>query len=119
MANLTIQSETTRINFIEYIGDTVLMQFAYKDADGVMIDLLNTTVSMEIRRDQLDAVPIASFSSTDGSIDITGTEANIKVIISATQSATFLSGDYFYFIATETDGFVNTLITGKIIMKVR
>lgn len=119
MANLTVQSETTRINFIEYIGDTILMQFAYKDADGVMIDLLNTTVAMELRRDQLEAVPIARFTSVDGSVDITGTDANIRIIISATQSAEFLSGDYFYFITTETDGFVNTLITGKLVMKVR
>lgn len=119
MASLTVQSETTRINFVEYIGDTILMQFAYKDSDGIMIDLLNTVVRVEIRRDQLDSTPLLSFSSTDGGVDTTGTEANIRVAIASTQSATLLSGDYFYFVTTETDGYVNTLITGKLIMKVR
>jgi hypothetical protein len=119
MANLTIQSETTRINFIEYAGDTIKMLFAYKDNLGAFIDLENYEVSMELRKNQEDANAILTYSSANGTVDTTGADANIALEISATQSASLGPGEYFYFIKLAIDTFVNTLIVGKLVLRIR
>lgn len=117
MANITIQSETTRVNFVDYAGDTIVMQFAYK-IDGVLVDLSSAEIVLEIRKNQTDVEPILQCTKTSSTITST-LDANIIVELSDTTTATLGVGEFYFFVKLIQNTRVNTLIVGKLILKVR
>lgn len=124
----TRNSETVRINIIEHVQDTVRVQFAWQDAAGRLYDLSNYLVEMELRQKQSDPSPLLKYSSavqevTNGihpiKLNVSDT-VNIWFEISAEQTQALGAGEFYYFVTTkDTEGFVNTLIVGKLLLKVR
>lgn len=112
-----IKSQTARVNFEEYEGDTLIMSFAYKDPDGVLIDLAGYTAKMNVCTEPL-ATPLLTLTEING-IVLDGTPNNIVVTITAAQTHTTLGvGDFVYDIElTDTLGKVNTLIEGNIVIQ--
>lgn len=129
-SNITVQSETARVNYVEYVGDTLCMKFAYKDGSstGPLIDLSGYTLFMEVRKMDTSGVPIGDAllvrSSDNGTIllgEAAGVNENICVTLESVDTTTLGAGDFGYFIvATQVAiNYVNTLIRGKLVLKIR
>jgi hypothetical protein len=114
---IKIKSQTVFVDFEEYEGDTLLMQFAYKDPLGVLINLAGYSAKMDVRV-STDTAALLTLTSLDG-IDLTGVTNNIVVTLTPSQTKTTLGvGDFVYDIEmTDTQNMVNTLISGKIKIK--
>lgn len=125
--NLTLQSETARINFVEFAGDTLKMAFAYKEGSetGNMIDLNGYNVEMEVRKMDKDGVSLEpsllSYSKDNGGITTGDSDANIMITLESSDTLLLGVGEFGYFIKVThlSSGFVNTLIRGKLILKAR
>jgi hypothetical protein len=117
----TVNSGTAKINYIEYVQDTLKMRLGWKSESLVLHNLAGFAVDMQIRKLQADATPLYSFSSADGTIQLNVDEkCNIQIPISDTITAALGAGEFHYFIrTTDTVGFVNTLVSGKLTLRLR
>jgi hypothetical protein len=114
---IKIKSQTVKVNFEEYEGDTLTMSFAYKNPDGTLIDLTGYTAKMDICTEAL-ATPTLTLTDTTG-ITLGGTPNNIVVVLTPSQTHTTLGvGNFVYDLElTDTLAQVNTLIEGSITIK--
>lgn len=115
---IKVKSQTVFVDFDEYEGDTLSMNFAYKESlTGPLINLAGYTAKMDIRV-STDTAPLLTLTSSSG-IDLTGLVNNIVVTLTPSQTKTTLGvGDFIYDIEmTDTLTKVNTLISGKIKIK--
>ena len=122
MATFTIESETALINFDEFVGDTLLMQFGYCDEKGLPYDLTGSSATLEVRRTRTDLTPLLSLSSPTN-ISLTPVvdgfnTYNINAEITAAQTLALGAGEFPYFIKViDSLGKENTLIAGLIRLK--
>lgn len=120
MSQIVITSDTAKIDFSEYVQDSLNMQFAYADSKGKLFDVTGWEVDIEIRAKAKDLNPILALSSNNGQIDLSGEEFNIVALLSDVQTLALGKGDFVYFVRTkDTQGFVNTLAVGKIKLRSR
>ena len=120
-APLTIASKTVTIDFDEYVGDTLSLVADYRTLPkpgGAQIDLTGSTAQFIVKADKADVTPLIdplSVPVTLGDLD-----NNIKVKLTDEQTSLLGEGKFFYaVVVTDSLGDVNTLITGKIKLKLR
>jgi len=123
-SEVTVESETTTINYVEFAGDSLLIELGYADEDtGELFDLTNWDVRFEMRADKTSSVALLQAFTANGTIQInhdTANGYNIKIPLSNIQTAAVGPGSYYYFIeTTDTLDFVNTLVVGSITLKVK
>jgi hypothetical protein len=110
-----VASQTVTVDFEEYVGDTLLMLFNYKDSTGAVIDLTGTNAVLTIAT-TLDTPPVLTLTEAlnDGII-LGGTPSNIVCEIKPSQTVTLAVGTFVYRLRL-TDSLlrVNTLVVGKI-----
>ncbi len=115
----TIESNTAKIDFKEYVQDTLIMAFRYTDEEGNLIDVTGWDVDLELRKQATDPVPLLLASIQNG-IVLGSTDYNICVTITDTQTQLLGPGTFTYFIRTkDVQGFVNTMVLGKITLRSR
>lgn len=117
-----IISEAGEINWEEYVEDTLNIMFCYQNPDGTPIDLTGSIVTCEIRRKVTDPEPVFVYSSAGvGVLTNAGTNHDeIQVKVVNTQTKTLGAGEFPYFVKTQdTAGTVNTIVIGKIALKLR
>jgi len=117
-----IKSDTGFIDYDEYVGDTVNIVLDYRTApkpDGQQINLTGSVISIEVRESQDDELPLLTLTTGNGLV-VGGTTNNIVGTISNTQTTTLGAGKFRYFVKhVDSLGKVNTLITGKIKLRLR
>jgi len=123
-SEVTVESETTTINYVEFAGDSLLIELGYADEDtGELFNLTNWNVRFEMRADKTSSVDLLQAFTANGTIQInhdTANGYNIKIPLSNIQTAAVGPGSYYYFIeTTDTLDFVNTLVVGSITLKVK
>lgn len=120
MSSVTVKPKTAIINYEEHVGDTLFMRWNWSvpDANGVnqTVDLTNYYSKLQIKTQKTDLTPLLTLTSnTAEGIVLGGNTTNINVIVSAEQTANLGVGLFFYDCQmTDTLGYVNTLIEGKI-----
>jgi hypothetical protein len=113
----TITSETAIVDYEEYEGDTLKMDFTWQDSAGAFIDLTSHTAKMEVRAKAGDDAALVTLTNSLG-ITLGNAASNILAQITASQTSTIGKGKFVYDIElTDGNGDVNTLIAGKITLK--
>lgn len=121
MATTVITSKTAKLDFVEYIQDSLSICLGYADARGRLFDTAGWDVLIEVRKNSKDVLPLLSEGTQTGHITV-GIQGkyNINILISDQQTAALGKGDFVYFIRTiDTQGFVNTLANGRIVLRER
>lgn len=113
----TISSETAIVDYEEYEGDTLSMDYTWQDSAGAYIDLTSHYAKMDVRSSAWDATALVTLTELSG-ITLGNATSNLKAKLTAAQTAA-LGGGLFYYDIALTDGLgdVNTLISGKITLK--
>ena len=120
MSSVTVKPKTAIINYEEHVGDTLFMRWNWSvpDANGVnqTVDLTDYYSKLQIKNQKTDLTPLLTLTSNTGEgIVLGGNTTNINVIVSSEQTANLGVGQFFYDCQmTDTLGYVNTLIEGKI-----
>lgn len=123
-AATTIESETATVNYEEFVQDTLVLEYGYGDEDtGELYDLSEMEITIEVRLNKTDTVPLLSLSSTNNTVlrnhDIAN-GYNIKGVITDAMTLTLGPGLFNFFVKTkDANGYVNTLVVGTILLKVR
>ena len=110
-----ILSQTVTVDYEEYVGDTLLMLFNYKDSTGAVINLTGYSAVLTISK-TIDDIPDLTLTDTIGDgIILGGTPSNIAIEITHTQTTLLSAGSFVYRLRL-TDSLlrVNTLVVGKI-----
>jgi hypothetical protein len=117
MGNLKIKSETAYVNFKEFEGDTLKMDFTWTDNLDAFVDLTGYTARMDIRSSVDDLNSLLSLNNLSG-IFLGNAVSNIVLTVTKAQTIALGVGSFVYDIElTDTVGEVNTLIAGKIVLK--
>lgn len=120
MSLTVITSDTAKLDFVEYVQDTLAILLGYSDPKGKLIDVTGWFVDMEIRKTTKDPLPILHISTKTGHITLTSGKYNLSIVLSDQETFALGKGEFVYFIRTkDTQGFVNTLADGRIILKER
>lgn len=119
MASINIKPKTGVINYEEHVGDTLFMLWNWKtpDANGInqQVDLTGYSCLLEIKSQKTDTVSKLTLTSANGEIILGGNTYNINIPISANQTSMLGPGTFFYDCQfTDSLGYVNTLVEGKI-----
>ena len=118
---MKIEAQTARVDFEEYLGDTLTMNFGYADENGTLINLASSTLYCYFSTQATPTITTLTASSSNGGIIVGGYPYNIIVKVTATAMSTiFTEGRYNYYL-TVTDAFgdINTLVNGLITFKSR
>lgn len=116
----TIESNTVKLNFFEYVQDTLVMAFKYADDQGQVIDMSGWEVDVEIRKQVSDPEPLLHINLLTGGVVVGGADYNLLITVTDQHTLALGAGTFAYFIRTkDTVGFVNTLALGKITLKSR
>jgi len=121
MATTVITSSTAKIDFVEYVQDSLIMCLGYADSRGRLFDTAGWEVVIEIRKKSKDVMPLLSEGTHTGQVTV-GIKGkyNINILITDQQTAALGKGEFVYFIrTTDTQGFVNTLAEGRVILRER
>ncbi len=115
----TIESNTAKINYQEYVQDTLQMAFRHADDQNVLIDVTGWTVDLEIRKQANDLNPVLVVNEQNGVV-LGGTDYNILITVTDDQTLALGAGTFAYFVRTkDLSGFVNTLALGKLTLRTR
>ena len=112
-----VKSATAYVNYTEFSGDTLVLNFTYKDENGIPVDMTSQTVKMDIKITPTDAVPLLTLTELDG-IVLGNAESNIVATVTDTQTLNLGVADFVYDMEfTDQGGHVNTLISGSITLE--
>lgn len=119
MSAINVKPKTGVINYEEHVGDTLFMRWNWQtpDANGVpqTVNLSGYTSKLQIKSQKTDAIALLTLTSANGEIVLGGTPNNVDITISANQTSQLGVGSFFYDCQfTDSLGYVNTLIEGKI-----
>lgn len=117
---MKIESQTARVDFEEFLGDTLTLSFGYCDEVGTLINLTGYSISCIFATQALPNNVIFNANSSNGGIIVDAVPYNIIVKLSTTDTNIFIAGRYVYSVLiTDPYGDVNTLINGLITFKDR
>jgi len=112
----TVKQNVSKINYEMRRGDTFNPTIAYKDENGVIIDLSSHTAKMDLK-DAIDGTVIESLTSASG-ITLAATDPNISILIADTVTAAYTITPMVYDLElTDSGGVVKTLMEGTITLK--
>lgn len=110
---------TTIVNIEVDQGAHRTIEFIYDDfSTGLPIDLTGYTAKMQVRSVVGDSVILLEFSTTNGKINLSGSDGIVKVFISPTDTTVGLGdppwsrGLYDLFLTKTSDGTVTRLVKG-------
>ena len=118
----TQKSETAQVNFVEFAGDSLDMNFLYKSKNSTQPNDLTNFSGKLIIYDDTKAEVLSLTSSLNPTQIVLGNQLPKNILISVTkaQTATLGVGSFtFAFILTDTWGKDNTLIIGNITLQDR
>jgi len=103
-------------NYVKFRGDDVTLNLAFKDADGVAINITGYTVFLTLKRNKYDADAAAAISKTiTAHSDPT---AGLTVISLTAAETAALNGTYYYDLAYRTGaGVIKTIDSGVFTFK--
>lgn len=118
---MKIESQTARVDFEEYLGDTLTFSFGYCDELGNLINLIGSSISCIFSSQTLPDTILLNATSSNGGIIVGGDPYNIVVKVSSADCTSFFSIGRFNYslIVTDSLGNVNTLINGILTLKGR
>jgi len=94
-------------------GDTFYLNFVVKMND-VAIDLSAYTFAKMQARESEYSNAVLTYSSSGGTIDISHLDAGQVIITGDTDSVE--AGQYYYDIQLSNDGFIETIVTGTLVV---
>ena len=113
----TIKSNTTKIDYVEFVGDTLKFVYTWK-VDDVPVILSSYTGTLSIRTTPGDT-PVKTITETTG-LTLGDSTNNIIAELSSTDTSTLGAGTFYYdLVLTDDTGYVNTLILGEIELVIR
>jgi hypothetical protein len=115
MSDINIKSQTGIANFEEFVGDTLKIVVNYKSNSTTFVNLTNYSATFQIKTNKF--IPLLTLTSNDN-ISLGNGANNIIVTVSDQQTKSLGKGLFLYDLQlTDSLGFVNTLLEGKIVLK--
>jgi hypothetical protein len=119
MSSINVKPKTGVINYEEHVGDTLFMRWNWQtpDANGIAqtVNMSGYSSKLQIKTQKTDSQALLTLTSANGEIVLGGTPNNIDITISANQTSMLGVGSFFYDCQfTDSLGYVNTLVEGKI-----
>lgn len=94
-------------------GSTFGVDLTFKDADGTVRNLEDYTATMHLRT-SFDEPDTTDIWNSGHEITLSATEPNIRLTVSASQTASYPVGSYEYDLEIEQVGVVEKVLQGKI-----
>lgn len=115
-AQVVVKSATAYVDFIEFKGDSLDMDFTWADENDANVDFTAYTARMQVRASPID--PVVLLTKTEGSgITLGAAESNIFVEITREDTIALGVGGFVYDIElTAPNGKANTFFSGKLVL---
>ena len=105
-------------NFTIYKGDTASTQLTFTDSSNNPIDLSGCAIIMQIKAKPGDDTALATFSTANNKLTVTGDDSNVVNIVSWAEVPYSKAPLYYDMQFTFTDGKVVTYLAGKITVSI-
>lgn len=115
--SMVIESQTARVDYKDYVGDTICVRIGYSEESGINVDLTGYIVTATIYSNVDNGVPLLSYDQLSGKLKTSDPTYNIYFDITSDETTELGEGRFAYAIKlTDPLGYVNTLVNGLILL---
>lgn len=112
-----IESQTARVDYKDYVGDTICVRVGYAEENGANVNLTGYIVTATVYSNVDVEIPFLSYDQLSGKLKTTDPTYNISFDITSSETIELGEGRFAYAIKlTDPLGYVNTLVNGLIIL---